>query len=155
MPTSDRVRPAPYIAGLAGASAVALAGVWLVIAPFASGYQPDGADWVDATLVGVASGAALILLGLVTMIVLVRALRAEARRRGITPRTVEQTATGDEPPSDDEAPDDLADEPADLEAVLAPLAAALLEDLRNGHEHRQLEHLVDHPPRTSADHPPA
>src|SRR5690606_23469073 len=61
--TPDRLRPAPYLAGLAGAAAVALTGVWLVVAPFAVGYQPDGADWVDATIIGVATGAGLIVLG--------------------------------------------------------------------------------------------
>jgi hypothetical protein len=154
VPTPDRLRPAPYIAGLAGTSSVTLIGVWLIIAPFAVGYQPDGADWVAATFIGVATGAVLIVLGLAPMIVLAATLRDEARRRGIIPRAVDEVTANDEV-QDDLAADESTDEPADLQAVLAPLAAALLEDLRDGHEGRQIEDLVDHPSRNSPDHPPA
>lgn len=160
MPTPDPLRPAPYIAGLAGACAVTLIGVWLIVAPFAVGYQPDGADWVDATLVGVATGAALVVLGLVTMVVLAGALRDEARRRGIAPGAAVEPTPDDRSSAggeveDEPDVDEPADEPADLEAVLAPLAAALLEDLRNGHEDRRIEDLVDHPTQPAADHPSA
>jgi hypothetical protein len=155
VPTPDPLRPAPYIAGLAGAAVVALTGVWLVIAPFAVGYQPDGADWVDATVIGVVTGAALIVLGLVTLVVLATAIRAEAHRRGLLP-TLDGEAgpngRADDAPSDHD--DELAPSPADLESVLAPLAAALLEDLRNGHETRELDRLGEHPARTP-DHPSA
>ena len=35
--------------GLAGVVAVFAAGIWLVAAPFALGYQPAGAGWTGAT----------------------------------------------------------------------------------------------------------
>jgi hypothetical protein len=142
VPTPDRLRPAPYVAGLAGAAAIALTGVWLIIAPFAVGYQPEGADWIAATLIGVATGAALIVLGLVTLIVLATTIRAEAHRRGLLPTSDVGAGPTERP---DEAlsghDDELAAGPADLESVLAPLAAALLEDLRNGHETREHHRL--------------
>lgn len=155
MKTPDRLRPAPYLAGLAGAAAVALTGVWLVVAPFAVGYQPDGADWVDATIIGVATGAGLIVLGLVTGIVLATALRAEARRHGLLPASDLEAAPTDPlvDGSGDQDTDDPAAGPADLESVLAPLAAALLEDLRNGHDERELDQLADHPTGTGDHHP--
>jgi hypothetical protein len=157
VPTPDRLRPAPYVAGLAGAAAVALTGIWLIVAPFAVGYQPDGAEWVDATIIGVVTGAALVVLGLVTGIVLATALRAEARRHGLLPTTSPADAPMDSDPDEPSDPDDadaFVAGPADLESVLAPLAAALLEDLRNGHEERELDQLADHPTGT-ADHRPA
>jgi hypothetical protein len=131
MPTPDRLRPTPFIAGFAGATCVILIGIWLVAAPFAVGYQPDGAEWVDATIIGVATGAGVILFGLATLLVVARALRAEVRRRGLAP--------GAQPaPTDGDAGADADDEqhvaqPADLDTVLATLAAALLEDVRSGH----------------------
>jgi hypothetical protein len=155
VPTPDRLRPAPYIAGLAGAAVIALTGVWLIVAPFAVGYQPDGADWVDATIIGIATGAALIVLGLVTLVVLATTIRAEARRRGFLPRPdVEAGPTARPDDARSEHEDELAAGPADLESVLAPLAAALLEDLRNGHEIRRHDRLGEHASPTPG-HPSA
>jgi hypothetical protein len=144
MTTSDRLRPAPFIAGFAGAVAVALTGVWLLVAPFAVGYQPEDAEWVDATIVGVATGGALVVLGLVLVLVIATALRDEVRRRGLGPNSQLEPLPTE--PHDERGPDDgedLAAGPTDLASVLAPLAAALLEDLRNGHEDRELDHLGD------------
>lgn len=130
MPTPDRLRPTPFVAGLAGATSVILIGIWLIAAPFAVGYQPDGADWVDATIVGVATGAGVILLGLATLLVVAGALRAEVRRRGLAP-------TNQPAPTDSDAEADTDDDtqhtaqPADLDTVLATLATALLEDVRD------------------------
>lgn len=131
MPTSDRLRPAPFIAGLAGGITVTLTGIWLAVAPFAVGYQPDGADWVDATIVGVATGAGLVLVGLVTLVVVARALGAEVRRRGLAPTHRSEPDDHAEPdPVDDEQP---PASPDDLETILASLATALLADVRDGH----------------------
>ncbi len=82
MPTPDRLHPAPFIAG---ATTVTLIGVWLVVAPFAVGYQPEGAEWADATIIGVVSGGAVTLLGLLALLVAFGALRGEVRRRGLAP----------------------------------------------------------------------
>lgn len=132
MSTTEHRRPAPFITGLAGATIVTLIGVWLVVAPFAVGYQPDGAEWVDATIVGVASGVTLILLGLLALLSSGRALRAEARGRSRSPavpgsadaeREADAVAAADQP------------HPAhtgDLNTILALLAAALLEDVQDG-----------------------
>ena len=136
MPTADRLRPTPFIAGLAGAVVVMLIGVWLLIAPLAVGYQPEGADWVDATFIGVATGAALLLLGLLTLFVVAGALRAEVRRHGLTPSARAEPTDGDADVDgdDDQQPPIQA---GDLDTVLASLAAALLEDVRDGQESRE------------------
>jgi hypothetical protein len=155
VPTPDRLRPAPFIAGFAGGAIVTLIGIWLAVAPFAVGYQPDGADWVDATIIGVATGVALIVLGLVTIVVLAVGLRDEARRRGLAPTTSAAAGELEPEPVDpgDHDPSEPADlETVDLETVLAPLAAALLEDLRNGH----VDHTgPTHPAASPADDRPA
>ena len=132
MSIPDRLHPVPFIAGLAGASTVILVGVWLVVAPFAVGYQPDGADWVDATIIGVATGAAVILFGLLALLVVGSALDGEVRRRGLAPNVRTEPIDGD---VDVDGEDDrqLPIEAGDLDTVLASLAAALLEDVRDGH----------------------
>lgn len=128
MTSREQPRPAPFITGLAGGVSVALVGVWLALAPFATGYQPDGADWVDPTVVGVATGVALMALGLGAAVATGLALREELRRRGLAPEPAADAGWGDA-----EAPvEPTRHDSSDLETVLAPLATALLEDLRNG-----------------------
>ena len=133
MPSPDRLRPSPFITGLAGGLTVALIGAWLAVAPFAAGYQPDGADWVDATRVAVATGGLLIALGVAAATVIGLALRDEMRRRGLAPEPSAPEERDDPDELDDAWPQAPAD-PAELQQLLAPLATALLEDLRNGHE---------------------
>lgn len=121
--------PGAYLTGIAGGAAVALIGVWLVVAPFAFGYQPDGVDWIEATTVGVITGIGLLVAGLAVTALLVRALRAHLAACGYTkPKPKTRDATSD--PG--------AGEPAqgskELEDVLVPLAEALLEDLRTEQE---------------------
>lgn len=130
MPTPDRLHPAPFIAG---ATTVTLIGVWLVVAPFAVGYQPEGAEWADATIIGVVSGGAVTLLGLLALLVAFGALRGEVRRRGLAPSIRPEPAQRDR-----EVEADTADEQphtvhtGDLDTILSSLAAALLDDVRNG-----------------------
>jgi hypothetical protein len=49
--------------GLAGVVAVFAAGIWLVAAPFALGYQLAGAGWTGATKTDVISGGLLAVAG--------------------------------------------------------------------------------------------
>lgn len=148
MPTADRLRPTPFVAGLAGATTIILIGIWLAAAPFAVGYQPDGADWVDATIIGVATGAGVTLLGLATLIVVAGALRAEVRRRGLAPNVQPEPTDSDAEVVDAQH----TTQPNDLDTVLATLAAALLEDVRGGH-HEETPNGI--PSFQAATFPPA
>jgi hypothetical protein len=143
MLAADRLRPTPFIAGLAGATTVILIGIWLVAAPFAFGYQPDGAAWVDATIIGVATGSGVILLGLATLLVVAGALRAEVRRRGLAP-SARTEPTDSDPELDVDGGKELAAQPNDLDTVVATLAAALLEDVRDGHQDREPDSARPH-----------
>jgi hypothetical protein len=49
--------------GVAGVLAVFAAGVWLVAAPFALGYQLHGAGWTGATKTDVITGGLLAVAG--------------------------------------------------------------------------------------------
>jgi hypothetical protein len=49
--------------GVACVLAVFAAGIWLVAAPFAFGYQPAGAGWTGATKTDVITGGLLAVAG--------------------------------------------------------------------------------------------
>jgi hypothetical protein len=49
--------------GVAGVAAVFAAGIWLVAAPFALGYQQAGAGWTGATKTDVIGGGLLAVAG--------------------------------------------------------------------------------------------
>lgn len=120
-------RPAPRHAGPSGppltvptlalfaSVTTMLAGGWLVLAPFALGYQPDGADWADATIADFTTGLVLLALGAIVTVVFAVSVVARLRPAGRGP-----AAAFAAPPTP--APDD------ELVALLKPLVAALARD---------------------------
>ena len=116
-----------YMRGLAGVLVAAVAGVWLIAAPFLFAYQPVGEDWVDATRVGVSAGAALVGLGLLAAALLVAGIRAEMATAG---------ASGalDGPGYDD------------LDQTMVEVTAALLADLEDARAGGQGARPDDDPP---------
>ncbi len=68
--------------GIIGAVVVLFAGGWLMLAPFALGYQPEGAEWADATVVDFWSGLGLAVLAFVVGLVLVGDLVGRLRAAG-------------------------------------------------------------------------
>jgi len=87
-----------------------LAGGWLILAPFALGYQPYGADWVNQTTADFATGMPVAVVALVGFAFffasLLGALRA-ATALALVPATAQ----------------------SDLDRTLSTLAAALAADL--------------------------
>ena len=57
--------------GLAGVVAVFAAGIWLVAAPFALGYQRTGAGWTGATRTDVIAGGLLAVAGFTGIFVVI------------------------------------------------------------------------------------
>ncbi|MQA94010.1 MAG: hypothetical protein GEV11_04955 [Streptosporangiales bacterium] len=112
---------------LAGAVVAALglmAGLWLMLAPFALGTQPEGRDWTDPTTTEFFTGVGFAVVGLAGLLAFAAALRAELVARGLM--TVRAAAPEPQPePAQAAAP--AADQ--DLAALLAPLAAALVEEM--------------------------
>ncbi|HET8628502.1 MAG TPA: hypothetical protein VFL91_13860 [Thermomicrobiales bacterium] len=103
-----------------------LIGAWLMIAPFALGYQPYGAGWADATLNDFWFGLGVVLVSLAGLVLFALALLGDLRAAGVVrPRPRPQPVARRAAP---EAP--TAAPPADdLERTLATLAAALAADL--------------------------
>ncbi|MEV5888253.1 hypothetical protein [Nonomuraea fuscirosea] len=124
-----------FVGAVAAALAV-LAGLWLMIAPFALGTQPEDADWTNATHSEFFTGLGVAVVGLVGAIAFVLAIREELVLRGLVqpkPRKVE--------PEPVPVPAPQASS-AELASLLAPLVEALREDLNTGArpgggEHRQ------------------
>ncbi|MGP3960885.1 hypothetical protein ACTWPT_33240 [Nonomuraea sp. 3N208] len=117
--------------GAVAASLAVLAGLWLMIAPFALGTQPENADWTDITLSEFFTGLGVAVVGLVGVVSFAMALHEELVARGLVvvrPRVTE---------SEHEAvPSGPQASSAELAALLAPLVEALREDLNTG-EHRR------------------
>ncbi|WP_188188841.1 hypothetical protein [Nonomuraea sp. SYSU D8015] len=117
--------------GAVAASLAALAGLWLMIAPFALGTQPENADWTDPTRIEFFTGLGVAVVGLAGVICFALAIHEELVARGLVvvrPRRVEA-----EPEPAPVAPPASS---ADLAALLAPLVEALRKDLSNNGEHR-------------------
>lgn len=115
-----------------------LAGLWLVLSPFALGFQPEDADWTDATLTDVWTGLGLALLGLAGVIVFALAIRGALIRGGhLAPRPARSTAPEQTLPADHAAG---ADRSREMDAMLAPLIAALTRDLETEDASRRTPH---------------
>lgn len=119
------------LAGAVASCLALLAGLWLILAPFALGIQPSDADWKDETLTDVWSGVGLGALGLIGLIAFAAALVRYVRQQGlVAPR---RTAAPAEAPPTAAAPADQAP-PSELDQLLAPLIAALTDDLNRDRE---------------------
>lgn len=115
-----------YFIGIVGSLAGALAGAWLILASFALGYQPGGADWIDATKVDFFTGIVILLVSLAGAVAYALALREELKSRGIIESEAAYTART--------AGGGYAARQGELERVLLPLATAMLEDMREQRE---------------------
>ncbi|MDP4500373.1 hypothetical protein [Nonomuraea turcica] len=117
--------------GAVAASLAVLGGLWLMIAPFALGTQPENADWTDPTISEFFTGLGVAVVGLAGVVSFAMALREELVARGVVavrPRVAE--------PEPEAVPSTPQASSAELAALLAPLVEALREDLKTG-EHRR------------------
>jgi hypothetical protein len=119
-----------YLIGMAVSLLLFLAGGWLIVAPFALGYQPYGADWVSQTTNNVATGIPVAVVALVAFAFFFVALLGALRTAGVLvarPRPEVQAQAALQPPTGLS----LVPAPAysDLDHTLSTLAAALAADL--------------------------
>ena len=131
-----------YVIGAVGALLTALAGVWLMLAPFALAYQNQGTDWADPTYVDFWTGLPLVVISVAGMILFVFGLVEELRRRGVLRRPYADSAEQQPAGAPTAAPTENADASgSEMERVLLPLVTAMLKDMqerdRNGDHHTQ------------------
>jgi hypothetical protein len=115
-----------YVIGATGALLGALAGVWLMLAPFALAYQGSGADWADPTYVDFWTGLPLLVVSLVGSILYVSGLVEELRRRGIMRRPY--AAPAEQPQGSPQT--NASSQENNMEQVLMPLVTAMLKDMQ-------------------------
>jgi len=135
----------------AGALAAALgliAGLWLMLAPFALGTEPngiDGSDWSDPTITEFVTGIVVAAIGLIGLIAFAAALydevvrrntaRVEAPRAGESMPATAARAAADQGHAGGEARPGAPDT-----ELLGPLVQALVEDLRTEQEPERAGH---------------
>jgi len=117
-----------YVIGAVGALLGALAGAWLMLAPFALAYQSSGANWADPTFVDFWTGLPLLVVSVVGLILYVSGLVEELRRRGIMRRPYAGPAGQQQAP--DQPPDNASGSDNNMEQILLPLVTAMLKDMQ-------------------------
>lgn len=124
-----RIHLGKYYWGIAASLIGLLTGIWLIIAPFALGYQAYGADWVDQTKNNFFVGIAVVIVALISTLLFVRSLMSELHAVGLVrpqprPEAVEAAQMAAMPSAPAVSPAQ-----ADLDRTIANLAAVLAADL--------------------------
>ena len=141
---TTRLTLSKYIYGMVASLVIFLAGGWLILAPFALGYQPYGADWASQTTNDFVTGICVAVVALVGFAIFLLSLLAALRAAGVLAartRPAEQAAV----PYQAMAPGAPAPQ-SDLDKTLATLAAALAADMaarRQGGSNQQNNQLVE------------
>ncbi len=125
-----RPSPGKYICGMVASLAIFLAGGWLILAPFALGYQPYGADWVSQTTNDFVVGICVAVVALVSFVLFLFALLGSLRASGVIAARARAQAVpvAEAAPYAGSAPA-AAPAQSDLDRTLATLAQALAADL--------------------------
>ena len=127
-----------YFVGAVGALLGALAGAWLMLAPFALAYQRSGADWADPTYVDFWTGLPLMVVSLVGLGLYVSGLVEELRRRGIMRRPY--AAPAQQPQASGAPEGNAPSSENNMEQILLPLVTAMLKDMQERESSRDEAH---------------
>ena len=119
-----------YICGMAASLIIFLAGGWLILAPFALGYQKYGADWVSQTTNSFVMGICVAVVALVAFVLFFMSLLGSLRATGVITAPTKEVAQAAAPyQAQATMPQDSSTNQSDLDQTLATLAAALAADL--------------------------
>ena len=121
-----------YVCGMAASLIIFLAGGWLILAPFALGYQPYGADWASQTTNSFIMGICIAVVALVAFALFFYSLLGSLRASGVLVAPKKDVAQA---PVSYQAqapmPQATTQSQSDLDKTLATLAAALAADLNS------------------------
>jgi hypothetical protein len=121
-----------YVCGMAASLIIFLAGGWLILAPFALGYQPYGADWASQTTNSFIIGICVAVVALVAFALFFYSLLGSLRASGVLvapSKVVAQAPVSNQAQAP--IPQATAQSQSDLDKTLATLAAALAADLNS------------------------
>ena len=139
-----------YVCGIAASLTIFLAGGWLILAPFALGYQPYGTDWVSQTTNSFILGICVAVVALVAFVLFFYSLLGSLRAIGVLvapSKVVAQAPVAYQAPTS--VPQASSQSQNDLDKTLATLAAALAADLSarrqtdNNVQNNQAESMVN------------
>ncbi|HXZ04814.1 MAG TPA: hypothetical protein VEH81_08270 [Ktedonobacteraceae bacterium] len=121
-----------YVCGMAASLIIFLAGGWLILAPFALGYQPYGADWVSQTTNSFVMGICVAVVALVAFFLFFYSLLGSLRASGVLvapSRIVAQAPVSYQAQAP--MPQATPQTQSELDKTLTTLAAALAADLNS------------------------
>ena len=122
-----------YICGMVASLILLLAGGWLILAPFALGYQHYGADWTSQTVNDFTMGIPAAVVALASFLLFFFALLGSLRAAGMLVSRARVRQPQAAAPVAYPSPTGVQQAPApsqsDLDRTLATLAAALAADL--------------------------
>lgn len=126
-----------YYWGVGTSLPTLMAGGWLMMAPFALGYQPGGAAWTTATKDDFGVGLGVVVVSLTGMILFARSLIGDLQAAGVIERRPQP-----QPPAPSVSPPVAAPVPAspyhdEFERTIATLAAAPASDIAERRAARQ------------------
>lgn len=124
-----RPSPGKYVCGMVASLAIFLAGAWLILAPFALGYQPYGADWVSQTTNDFVVGICVAAVALVSFAFFFFSLLGSLRAAGVIAARPRPQAVAAASAPQAAPPPAVASPQSDLDRTLATLAQALAADL--------------------------
>jgi len=117
---------------MAASLIIFLAGGWLILAPFALGYQKYGADWVSQTTNSFVMGICVAVVALVAFVLFFYSLLGSLRASGVLVAPTRVVAQAPVPyQTQVPVPQATAQSQSDLDKTLATLAAALAADLNS------------------------
>ncbi len=127
-----QIRPGKYIWGMGVSLVLLIAGAWLILAPFALGYQAYGASWADQTWNDFWVGIGAVVVALIGFFLFFASLMSSLRAAGVI--VARQRPVLAQPQPQVAVPG--AFQPAapmpsqsDLDRTMATLVAALAADL--------------------------
>src|SRR5947209_10905581 len=126
---TTRPSPGKYVCGMVASLAIFLAGGWLILAPFALGYQPYGADWVSQTTNDFVVGICVAVVALVAFVLFFFSLLGSLRASGVIAAPQRSQAVAAVAETAPHAGPAVASTQSDLDRTLATLAQALAADL--------------------------
>ena len=119
-----------YVCGMVASLIIFLAGGWLILAPFALGYQPYGSDWASQTTNSFVVGICVAVVALVAFALFFYSLLGSLRATGVLVAPTRVMAQGPVAyQTQAPMPQAATQSQSDLDKTLATLAAALAADL--------------------------
>lgn len=122
-----------YFCGISVSLVALLGGAWLMLAPFALGFQAEG-EWIKATKIDFWTGLGVVVISLLGLLLFIASLRRDLNAAGIihrepAPAAPVETATAPLALEQPEFATKMSSKGDEFDRTVAALATALAADL--------------------------